>query len=80
MLAVWTDGITPGSPAEMRLLRRIERWGFPLPEKQVEIRDGSGMLVARVDLAWADRVEKVDLLDGAERLRDVLIRLLAVAA
>lgn len=113
VLAVWTDGIRPGSPAEMRLLRRIERWGFPTPERQVELRDAAGDFVARLDLAWPHRkvgfeydgreyhgprqweadelrlariaalgwsvegVEKVDLLDGAERLRLVLARLLA---
>lgn len=115
VLKVWTDGIRPGSPAEMRLLRRIERWGLPMPEKQVEIRDGD-ILVARLDLAWpwwkagleydgqehhgprqweaddlrlarvatlgwrVERVEKVDLLDGAERLRQVLSHMLARTA
>ena len=116
VLAVWTDGIQPGSPAEMRLLRRIQRWGFPLPDKQVEVHDASGSFVARLDLAWpsrragleydgrdhhgprqweadevrqariealgwrVERVEKVDLVEGAERLKDVLVGLLAMAA
>lgn len=116
VLAVWTEGIRPGSPAEMRLLRRIQRRGLPTPEKQVELYDQQGALVARLDLAWSgrragleydgaeyhgprqweadelrlariealgwrvERVEKVDLLDGAERLRRVLAALLAVAA
>jgi hypothetical protein len=52
VLSVWTEGIKPGSAAEMRLLRRIERWGFPPPECQVELHDESGGLVARIDLAW----------------------------
>jgi hypothetical protein len=55
VLRVWTDGIKPGSPAEMRLLRRIERWGFPVPQKQVEVYDRYGSFVARVDLAWPER-------------------------
>lgn len=115
-LDVWTDGIQPGSPAEMRLLRRIERWGLPQPERQFELYDTAGGFVARLDLAgparrrgleydgrefhgprqweadevrlaridalgWRiERVEKVDLLDGAERLRHVLAGLLASAS
>ncbi len=38
-LEAWTPGITPGSPAEMRLLRQITQWGLPEPERQIEIRD-----------------------------------------
>lgn len=55
VLTVWTDGIRPGSAAEMRLLRRIERWGLPAPERQVEVHDGDGRFVARIDLAWPAR-------------------------
>jgi hypothetical protein len=55
VLEVWTDGIKPGSAAEMRLLRRIQRWGFPTPDKQVELRDSSGRFVARIDLGWPSR-------------------------
>lgn len=116
VLVVWTDGITPGSAAEMRLLRRISRWGFPPPVKQWEVHDAAGVFVARLDLGWpsrragleydgrehhgprqwesdeerqariealgvrVERVEKVDLLDGADRLRGVLGGLLAAAA
>lgn len=116
VLGVWTDGIQPGSAAEMRLLRRIDRWGLPRPDKQVELLDAAGRFVARLDLGWPDqragleydgrdhhgprqweadevrqariealgwrveRVENVDLLDGAERLRGVLVRLLGLAA
>ncbi len=54
-LAVWEPLIRPGSPAEVRLLRLVVGWGFPTPQTQVEVRDGSGRLVARLDLGWADR-------------------------
>lgn len=54
-LAVWEPHIRPGSPAEVRLLRLLVGWGFPTPETQVEVRDGSGRLVARIDLGWPER-------------------------
>lgn len=55
VLAVWTPGPLPGSPAEMRLVRRLVSWGFPLPERQVEVFDQRGDLLGRVDLGWSDR-------------------------
>ena len=51
-LEVWTPGPRPGSPAEMRLVRQLQVWGFPVPERQVEVRDGEGRFVARVDLGY----------------------------
>ncbi len=51
-LTVWTPGPRPGSPAEMRLVRHLHRLGFPLPERQWKVRDASGRLVAKIDLAW----------------------------
>jgi hypothetical protein len=53
-LAVWDDGAFPGSRAEMRLVRRLRRWGFPKPERQVKIFDTSGRFVAKVDVGWRD--------------------------
>jgi hypothetical protein len=53
-LEVWTPGPHPGSPAEMRLLRRIQAWGFPLPQRQMVVRDGAGRWVARVDAGIPD--------------------------
>jgi hypothetical protein len=64
-LEVWESGPRPGSPAEMRLLRLLVRWGFPTPERQIEVRDGKGRLVGRVDLGW--RALKIGLeYDGSE--------------
>jgi hypothetical protein len=54
VLDVWTPGITPGSPAEMRLLRQIADWGFPVPEAQIELRDSDGRLIGRIDLGWRE--------------------------
>ncbi len=51
-LDVWTPGPRPGSEAEMRLIRRLVDWGFPIPERQIRIFDGDGLLVARVDCGW----------------------------
>jgi hypothetical protein len=51
-LHVWVGGIRPGSPAEARLLRRLDEWGFPPPERQLEVTDERGATIARLDLAW----------------------------
>ncbi len=56
VLEVWTEVITPGSPAEVRLLRRLAEWGIPMPVTQYEIRLPDGELVARVDAAWPERL------------------------
>ncbi len=54
-LGPWVDGIRPGSPAEVRLLRRLVAWGLPVPAKQHRVHDDTGELVGVLDLAWSDR-------------------------
>ena len=49
--AAW-QGIRPGSPGEVRLLRQLAEWGIPDPVKQVPIVDGAGETVARADVGW----------------------------
>jgi hypothetical protein len=36
----------------MRLVRRLLEWGFPRPERHVDIFDEDGTFVARVDCGW----------------------------
>lgn len=50
-LAPWIEGIRPGSPGEVRLIRRIDEWGFPTPVRQHEVVLPNGRRVF-VDLAW----------------------------
>jgi hypothetical protein len=65
VLEVWDAGPRPGSPAEMRLLRRLVQWGFPTPERQIKVRDARGRVVGRVDLGW--KALKIGFeYDGAE--------------
>ncbi len=52
VLRPWLTGIRPGSPAEVRLLRRIEAWGLPTPVSQHLVRRPTGEVVAALDLAW----------------------------
>lgn len=52
LLDAWDGSITPESPAEARLVRRIREWGLPDPVLQHVVVDGAGRFVARVDLAW----------------------------
>jgi hypothetical protein len=54
-LAVWTPGPLPGSPAEMRLVRRLVAWGFPVPERQITVVDEEGMFLGRVDVGWSEK-------------------------
>jgi hypothetical protein len=42
------------SEAEMRLIRRLVEWGFPMPERQIKIFDYDGHLVGKVDCGWRD--------------------------
>jgi hypothetical protein len=49
-----TDRALTESEGELRLLRALERLGFPTPVPQFEIRDEDGRLVARVDFAYPD--------------------------
>jgi hypothetical protein len=51
----WTPGITPGSPAEMRLLRKITEVGLEPPERQIILYDADGVYIGRVDLGWPQR-------------------------
>jgi hypothetical protein len=52
VLAVWKPGIEPGSPAEMRMLRRLLEWDIERPDLQVVVRDPSGRFVGRLDAGW----------------------------
>lgn len=62
--SVW-EGIRPGSVGEARLLRSIDEWGLPAPDRQVSLRDGSGTVIARLDTGW--RAARVGLeYDGTE--------------
>ena len=54
-LDVWLPTIRPGSAAEARFLRQLEAWGLPRPERQIEIRDACGQVIARLDGGWTDR-------------------------
>jgi hypothetical protein len=62
-LEPWLVGITPDSPAEVRLLRRIDDWGLPPPLRQHPVcLPGGG--TALLDLAWPDRLVGLEY-DGA---------------
>ncbi|MGH9185307.1 MAG: hypothetical protein ACRD0U_05780 [Acidimicrobiales bacterium] len=52
VIDVWTPGIQPGSPAEMRLLRRLADWGYSPPERQVDVVSADGRFIGRADLGW----------------------------
>ena len=49
-LDVWRSGAPAGSPPEARLQRKLIEWGFPRPERQIEVFDEDGKLVARADV------------------------------
>jgi hypothetical protein len=49
-LDVWRSGAPAGSPPEARLQRKLIEWGFPRAERQVEVFDDDGKLVARPDV------------------------------
>ena len=55
-LEAWTDAIRPGSPAEARLVRRLADWALPTPARQHVVRDRTGQVIARLDLAWPERM------------------------
>jgi hypothetical protein len=59
----WISGVRPGSPGEVRLLRRLTTWGLPAPVRQhpVRLADGSDVLI---DLAWPERLVGLEY-DGA---------------
>jgi len=52
-LQPWSRGARAHSPMEMRLFRRLEEWGFPLPERQLVILDERGRFVAKADVGWS---------------------------
>lgn len=64
-MSVWTSGARPGSPAEARPLRCLERWGIPTPQRQYVVRDADGNFVARLDFAWPGRKRGLEY-DGEE--------------
>jgi hypothetical protein len=49
-LDVWRSGAPAGSPPEARLQRKLIEWGFPRAERQIEIFDEDGKIVARADV------------------------------
>jgi len=49
-LEVWRSGAPPGSPPEAKLQRRLQEWGFPPAQRQVEVYDRQGRFLARADL------------------------------
>ena len=53
-LEAWTGPIQPESPAEARLVRRLDEWGMPEPVLQHVVRDQHGGFVARLDIAWPE--------------------------
>lgn len=55
-LEPWTSGIAFESVMEVRLFRRLRLWGVPTPVGQYEVRRPNGSFVARLDLAWPDRL------------------------
>jgi hypothetical protein len=50
-LEPWLGPIEPGSPGEVRLLRRLDDWGLPPPVRQHPVLLPSGA-TAYIDLAW----------------------------
>jgi hypothetical protein len=60
VLDAWSSTIRPGSPAEMRALRLLERWGFGRAVRQHEVRRADGTLIGKLDLAFPE------FQDGAE--------------
>ena len=56
VLASWTDAIEPDSPAEAAAIRRITSFRLPAPVTQHEVFDHDGGFVARLDMAWPDRL------------------------
>ncbi|MGH9041220.1 MAG: DUF559 domain-containing protein [Acidimicrobiia bacterium] len=64
-LEVWVPGPRPHSVREMEMVRLLTRWGLPMPERQMVIRDERGRFIAKVDLGW--RRERIAFeYDGAE--------------
>jgi hypothetical protein len=66
VLEPWLRGILPGSPGEVRLLRRLDDWGFPTPSLQHQVETSDGCF--RLDVAWPERLVGLEY-DG-ERFHD----------
>ena len=71
------------SVGETRTFHLCRRFGLPMPTPQFEIRDASGRVIHRVDLAWPEygvflefdgRVKYEKYLREGERASDVVIR------
>ena len=48
-LEVWRSGASPGSPPEAKLQRRLQEWGFPPAQRQVDVYGRDGRFLARAD-------------------------------
>ncbi len=55
VVRIWSEDIKPGSPAEVRFLRRLEELGVRGAATQHEVRDAAGRVVGRLDVALPDR-------------------------
>lgn len=49
-LEVWRSGAAPGSPPEVKIQRLLKRWGFPAAQRQIEVYDRNGKLMAKADI------------------------------
>jgi very-short-patch-repair endonuclease len=59
----WLGSVSPESPGEARLLRRLTEWGLPEPRRQHQVELESGLV--RLDLAWPDQMVALEY-DGEE--------------
>ena len=64
VLASWTDAIEPDSVAEAAAIRRIRSFGLTAPVTQHEVFDRAGTFVARLDMAWPDRLVGREYVSG----------------
>lgn len=84
VLSVWTDDIRPGSPAEVRFLRRLIEWGADGAVTQHVIEDAAGVFIARVDVALPERRQAFeydsDLFHGPRRFEHDELRHARLAA
>ncbi len=57
------------SPYESLTRLALVQAGFPVPDTQIEVRDGFGYVVARLDMGWPDYSVAVEY-DGAQHWTD----------
>ncbi|MCX2715670.1 hypothetical protein [Mycolicibacterium sp. J2] len=57
------------SPYESLTRLALVRAGFPVPDTQIEVRDGFGYVVARLDMGWPDYFVAVEY-DGTQHWTD----------